>query len=282
MSLAIPDHDLLRLVQEDCPYGDITTTGLGIAAQAGRATFTATADMTAACVEDAARMLELCGCRSICRTQSGHAVARGTLLLEATGAAGDLHRAGKTAQILLELAAGIATRAAAIVAAARSANPLVAVACTRKHMPGAKRLALKAIMAGGAVPHRLGLSDSVLVFADHRVFLAGVDLADAFRLLRAHAPERRLGAEAESEDEALMLAAAGADVVQIDKATPEIVARLSAAFRTLRPRPLLAAAGGLNETNAAAFAAAGADLLVTSAPYYALPRDVKLRMSRAD
>jgi molybdenum transport protein len=78
-----------------------------------------------------------------------------------------------------------------------------------------------------------------------------------------------------------MLAAAGADVVQIDKATPECVARLSAAFRTHLPRPLLAAAGGINETNAAAFAAAGADLLVTSAPYYAMPRDVKLRMSRA-
>jgi molybdenum transport protein len=283
MSFAIPDQDLLHLVQEDAPYGDITTSGLGIAEQIGRATFTAASDMTVACVEDAARMLDLCGCRSMLHTHGGTFVPRGTLLLEATGRAGDLHRGAKTAQVLMELASGIATRAAAIVAAARSANPLISVACTRKHMPGAKRIALKAIMAGGAVPHRLGLSDSVLVFADHRVFLAdGAELADAFRQLRAHTPERRLGAEAESEDEALMLAAVGADVVQIDKATPETVARLAATFRARVPRPLLAAAGGINETNAATFAAAGADLLVTSAPYYAAPCDVKLRMSPCD
>jgi molybdenum transport protein len=147
-------------------------------------------------------------------------------------------------------------------------------------MPDAKQIALKAIMAGGAVPHRLGLSDSVLVFSDHRIFLShGIDLAEAFRALRAQAPERRLGAEADNEEEALVLAAAGADVVQIDKATPECVARLAAEFRARIPRPLLAAAGGINESNAAMFAAAGADLLVTSAPYYAAPRDVKLRMN---
>ena len=30
---------------------------------------------------------------------------------------------------------------------------------------------LKAVMAGGCIAHRLGLSDSVLVFAQHRAFL---------------------------------------------------------------------------------------------------------------
>lgn len=281
MPFAIPDSDLLGLLAEDAPYGDLTTTGLGIAALPGRATFTAAGDMTLACVEDAARLLDLAGCDSHRHAPSGAVLAAGTLFLEAEGCAGDLHRATRAAQVLLELASGIATRAAAIVAAARGANPRVTVACTRKHMPGAKAIALKAIMLGGAVPHRLGLSDSILVFANHRVFLAdGADLAAVFRALRAHGPERRLCAEAEDEAEALMLAEAGADVVQIDKAAPASVARLAAIFRTRSPRPLLAAAGGINETNAAAYAAAGADLLVTSAPYYARPCDVKLRMAR--
>jgi molybdenum transport protein len=30
---------------------------------------------------------------------------------------------------------------------------------------------LKAIMTGGCLPHRMGLSDSVLVFPQHRAFL---------------------------------------------------------------------------------------------------------------
>lgn len=282
MSFPIADAVLLGLVAEDAPYGDVTTTGLGIGGRAGRAGFSAAGDMVVACVEDAARMLKLAGCRTRRHCASGDRVAGGALLLEAEGTAGDLHRATRTAQVLLELASGMASRAAAIVAAARGANPAVSVACTRKHMPGAKPIALKAIMAGGAMAHRLGLSNSVLVFANHRAFLAGADLAAAFRGLRAHAPERRLVAEAEGEEEAMALAEAGAEEVQVDKLAPEAVARLAARLHARSPRPLLAVAGGVDEANAAAFAAAGADILVTSAPYYAPPRDVKLRIMPAD
>jgi molybdenum transport protein len=282
MSFPIADAVLLGLVAEDAPYGDVTTTGLGIAARPARAGFTAAADMVVACVEDAAHMLDLAGCRSVRHANTGEWVARGTLLLEAEGVAGDLHRATRAAQVLLELASGMASRAAAILAAARAVHPTVTVACTRKHMPGAKAIALKAIMAGGAVPHRLGLSDSVLVFANHRAFLKDADLAAAFRRLAAHAPERRLCAEADGEDDALVLAEAGAEEVQVDKLAPEAVARLAARLHARSPRPLLAVAGGVDETNAAAYAAAGADILVTSAPYYARPRDVKLRIVPAD
>jgi molybdenum transport protein len=44
------------------------------------------------------------------------------------------------------------------------------------------------------------------------------------------------------------------------------------------PRPLVAAAGGINAANAAGYARAGADVLVTSAPYTARPLDVKVTM----
>lgn len=45
------------------------------------------------------------------------------------------------------------------------------------------------------------------------------------------------------------------------------------------PRPLLAVAGGVRADNAAAYVAAGADLLVTSAPYSAPPRDIAVSFS---
>ncbi|MFN5411999.1 MAG: hypothetical protein ACK5CS_34705, partial [Bradyrhizobium sp.] len=47
------------------------------------------------------------------------------------------------------------------------------------------------------------------------------------------------------------------------------------AMAALQIRPIIAAAGGVNAQNAAAYAAAGADLLVTSAPYLARPCDVQ-------
>ncbi|TYO61677.1 hypothetical protein FXV83_37000 [Bradyrhizobium hipponense] len=44
---------------------------------------------------------------------------------------------------------------------------------------------------------------------------------------------------------------------------------------------LKAAAGGINAGNAAAYAQAGADVLVTSSPYLAKPRDVQVRILSA-
>ena len=46
---------------------------------------------------------------------------------------------------------------------------------TRKSMPGAKDLMTEAVMAGGAFPHRLGLSETVLVFDHHLTFFGGFE-----------------------------------------------------------------------------------------------------------
>lgn len=277
------DDELVRLLREDCPYGDVTTSGLGIADVPTRMRFAARASMTLAGVEQAARMLELCGAEVRIFAHSGASLEAKAPILQARGSAASLHRVYKTAQTLLEILSGTASAARALVRAAHEGAPSCRVVCTRKHMPGVKRWALAAIEAGGATPHRLGLSDSVLVFEQHRVLLeAGVSVAACVERLRAGAPERRVSIEAASVEEAIEFARAGADMVQVDKLDPSQVERVATAFASLRPRPLLAAAGGIDERNAAAFARSGADLLVTSAPYYARPRDVEVEMRRDD
>jgi molybdenum transport protein len=277
----IHDDELERILLDDCPFSDPTTEGLGVAEVAARVGLSARHDMVVCGVEEAARMFELAGAVPLVGTRSGARVRAGAPLLEATGSGGALHRSYRMAQTLMEILSGIATAARAIVEAAHSANPACRVACTRKHMPGMKRWALRAIEAGGAVPHRLSLSDYILVFNEHRVLLdRDRPLAEHFARLKASAPERRLAAEGASVEEAILLAKAGAEIVQVDKLTPEQVAAVSRELSGLSPRPLLAAAGGINASNAGSYAGAGADLLVTSAPYYAPPRDVKAEIAR--
>ena len=84
--------------------------------------------------------------------------------------------------------------------------------------------------------------------------------------------------EGDTIDEAIAIADAGADIVQLDKASAEDVAQLRRHCEARTPRPLVAAAGGINAANAADFARAGADVIVTSAPYTARPLDVKVTM----
>lgn len=278
----IDDHDLTGILQDDCPFADITTEGLGIGAVAARLRMTARHDMVLCGVEEAVRMFALSGANAHAAAASGASLAAGTLVLEADGTAAALHRTYKMAQTLMEILSGIATATRALVEAAHRANPHCRVACTRKHMPGMKRWAIRAIETGGAAPHRLGLSDYVLVFEEHRALLdAGVPLAEHLARLKRSAPERRLTVEAHGPEEALTLARAGAEVLQVDKLSPAEVAALRRELLQVAPDAILAAAGGINATNAEAYAAAGADILVTSSPYYAPPRDVKVTFSKA-
>ena len=139
----------------------------------------------------------------------------------AEGSAAQLHRAWKTAQTLVEWASGIASSAAAIVAEASG----VAVACTRKNVPGTKAMSVKAVKAGGAVMHRLGLSETLLLFAEHRLFLDEAPAQTVARLRRAQ-PEKKIVVEVGDGAEALRWAQAGADVLQLEKFSPAAVARV--------------------------------------------------------
>ena len=117
-------------------------------------------------------------------------------MLVAEGPAGAIHAVYKTAQNIMEYGCGIAGRAAAMTAAAHAVNPDCHVMVTHKHFPGTKTLSLAAALAGGAVVHRTGLSDSVLIFDQHRVFCRDVPVA-IFHAKRA-APERKIAVEAVS------------------------------------------------------------------------------------
>lgn len=271
--IVLPDSALDALLAQDVPYGDLTTDSLGLADRPAAMRFSARGAMVLAATEEAARLIEKAGGRVTRFDPSGTAVEAGAVFLEADGPAGALHRAWKVAQTLTEYASGIATRARRIVDAA----PGVTVACTRKNFPGAKDISIKAVMAGGAVMHRMGLSETLLVFPEHRAFLPGPPEA-WIAALRRKAPEKKIVVEAGSVEEAVALAKAGADVIQLEKLPPEAARAVIEATRGLTPAPVVAPAGGVTEANAPAYAAAGCRLLVTSAPFFGQPADVKVTL----
>ena len=280
MPFPIPDDRLQAMLREDAPYGDLTTRGLAIGDHRGKAVFRTRETITLACIEEAERLMLLAGCTAARRlAATGAQVEAGADLMVAEGDAASLHRGMKVAQTLMEIASGIATGARRILLAARDGRAGIAVACTRKHLPGAKDVMLKAIMAGGCVPHRLGLSESVLVFAQHRAFLGRTPPHVWLAALRASQPERKIAIEAESVDQAVWFAGAGIDLLQLDKLAPEQVAEAVRAIAAMPKRPLVVVAGGVTVANAAAYAAAGADLLVTSAPYAAPPADIGVSLT---
>lgn len=275
----IPDAEIDRWLAEDVPFGDLTTHALGIGERPGRMVFAARDAMVVVASEEAARLLVRVGCTVGERRPSGCTADAGAPLLVAEGPAAALLAGWKVAQTLMEYASGIATVARRLVEIARAVNPAVVVACTRKTFPGTKAISLKAILAAGAVPHRLGLSETVLVFPEHRAFLAGESQSSALARLKVACPERKTVVEVDSLDDAVSAARAGADVVQLEKLPPETVAAIVARLADTAPHAKVAAAGGVKPANAADYARAGAHILVTSAPYFAPPADIKVSIS---
>ncbi len=271
----LSDQELHQLITEDVPFGDLTTDSLGISAAPGRLRFFARDPMVVCGVEEAVRLLQLCGAQAEGVTPSGSEASTETLLLEAAGGAGALHRGWKVAQTLVEWCSGMATGAAEILAAARRGHPDALVAGTRKNAPGSRRLAVKAFRAGGAIMHRNGLSETLLVFAEHRLFLGGERPQETIRRLRRQCPEKRVVVEVATPEEALQWA--DADVLQLERFAPEAVAEVTAALAARGAETIVAATGGINAGNAEAYARAGARLLVTTAPHLAPPRDVQVR-----
>lgn len=268
----LDDNLLIRLLDDDAALGDLTTEALGIGRHPGRFEFRARQSMHVSGVEEALRMCHLSEIHTESSTQSGNVLAPNQLILTGEGTAEVLHRVWKAAQILIEWSSGISSLTAEIVSAAKG----VPVACTRKNAPGTKALSIRAVRAGGASMHRLGLSETLLVFPEHRLFLDEPLEATVTRL-RSREPEKKIVVEVADLATAIEWANAGADVLQLEKFSPEAVLACRNALQKTQHRPLLAAAGGINTANAAAYADAGADLLVTSAPFSAPPRDVAVR-----
>lgn len=275
----ISDAELDRLLLEDIAYGDLTTRALDIGKQIGQISFSRQQAGRVSGVAIAVRLLQKLMLEVVVNVQDGEDVTAGTVLMTATGTADRLHQGWKVVQNVLEWSCGVAQYMAQMVTTAQNINPLVQIACTRKSIPGTKSLAIAAVIDGGGILHRAGTAESVLLFANHRRFYVEPDnWGRMIARLKQAAPEKKVIVEADTIEEALAALEAQADIVQLDKFTPEQFATVLPHARLLAPMSMLSAAGGITLLNIADYVRAGAQLLVTSAPYYAPPVDIKVRL----
>jgi molybdenum transport protein len=279
----VSDSYLDQLIAEDVPYLDLTTHLLGIDGTPARIGYLTREDCVLCGSEEVARILERLGAAVGTARPSGTSLEAGEVFLEASGAAGVLHAGWKVGLNILDHCSAVATRTRRMVTRAHEVAPGLPILTTRKSMPGTKPLVTKAVVCGGALPHRLGLSETVLIFDNHTAFTGGFEgLLERLPAICAASCEKKVFVEADAE-QARRLAAAGTDAgvdgVQFDKLTPAELASLVPELRALNGRLTLIAAGGINEDNVAAYAATGVDGLATTAPFAAKPLDMTARIT---
>ena len=276
--LRMSDARVESFVAEDVPYVDLTCAVLGIGEEPGEMEYYTREECVLAGGEVARRVMGKLGCQVVSCRQDGERVAAGETFMVVRGRALDLHAAWKVCLNLFDHLSAVATKTRAMVDAAHAANPRCEVLTTRKSMTGAKDLLTSAVMAGGAFPHRLGLSETILVFDHHLTFFGGFDaFVEQLPAIKSRCIEKKLFVEADAE-RARVLARAGVDGIQFDKVPAIDLGPLVRELRAIDPHLTLIAAGGVNPGNAGAYAACGVDGLATTAPFAAKPLDMSVRM----
>lgn len=272
-------YDLEKLLEDDMPYFDLTTHVCGIENQPGVLRYITREATTLACVEDAKKLFEMLGAQATLYHHSGEQVQEGTLFLEIEANGAILHQGWRAALNLLEHASGIATKTAKFIQKAKKVNKNIVIATTRKNFPGLKKMSIKAVVSGGALPHRLGLSETILIFDEHISFMGGMEVfLKKFQEIKDSSAEKKVVVEAHNEKNALLLAGHGVDVLQLDKFKPELLQTLVPQLRELNPRITVIAAGGINMTNVEVYAGCGVDVIATSSLFFTQPADIKAQL----
>jgi len=271
------------LLHQDVPAFDLTTHWLEIGKRPSRMVYTTRQSGVVSGLAAIATLVVSLGVDIVMTRQDGDRVLPGDPLLDVRGPAQALHSLWKTGLNLLEFGSGVATRTRLLVDRATEVNPHCGVFTTRKMIPGSRPWAIQAVLDGGGMPHRLGLSETILIFDQHKVFFSSAEAVVVFvRSSRHRVCEKKVFVEVSSLEEASAYAGAGVDGLQFDKVAPEVLTGWVTTLRSQGYRGVLIATGGVNADNVGAYAATGVDGVATSWVYQGASLDIGTSLKPID
>jgi len=253
-----PISYLLRFIEEDAPFGDVTSEAVIPEGIRARAVVIAKQDGIIAGVEEAKALFEHFGVKVSVKKRDGEEAKKGDVILELEGDARAILLVERTALNVMGRMSGIATEVRRLVEKVKPVNPKVRVAGTRKSL--LKPLDKRAIIIGGGEPHRFSLSDAILIKDNH---LALVPLEEAIKRAKSFSVYKVVEVEVESLEDAIKAARAGADVVMLDNMTPEEIAETVEALKRegLRDRVKIEVSGGITPENIEEYAKLDVDVI---------------------
>jgi nicotinate-nucleotide pyrophosphorylase (carboxylating) len=210
---------LLSFIEEDAPFGDVTSEAL-IDDIRCRAIITAREGGVIAGLIEAAALFRHCGAAVVDHSVDGSEVAAGTIVMSLEGPARGILLVERTALNIVGRMSGIATQTRKLSSLLLSAGCSCRISATRKTAPGLRLLDKKAVLLGGGDPHRMSLSDGILIKDNH---LALVPLGIAIQRVKERSCYRKVEVEVSAPADALSAAKAGADILLLDNMTPALV-----------------------------------------------------------
>jgi nicotinate-nucleotide pyrophosphorylase (carboxylating) len=250
---------LLHFIEEDAPFGDVTSTAV-IPDISCKAIIRAEQPGVIAGIKEVSLLFSHFGVSVQSLIQDGDMVGRGDSLLLLNGDAKKILLVERTALNIIGRMSGIATETKKITNIVSAINPACRVAATRKTCPGFQVLDKKAVMIGGGDPHRMNLSDGILIKDNHLVL---VPLLTAIQAAKKVSAYTKVEVEVESPDDAVSASKAGADIIMLDNMSPEKITQTINILKrqSLRDHIIIEISGGINEEKLPEYAALDVDVI---------------------
>jgi nicotinate-nucleotide pyrophosphorylase (carboxylating) len=259
MNGMVPIRYLVRFIEEDSPFGDVTSDAI-IPDITCRAVIRAEQEGIIAGIEEASALFMHFGIVAEPGKQDGNNVIPHDIVLSLAGNAKGILLVERTALNIIGRMSGIATQTRKLADMGSAINPRCRIASTRKTCPGLRALDKKAVQLGGGDPHRMSLSDGILIKDNHLVL---VPLTEAIRSAKAVSAYRKIEVEVETYQDALAAAKEGADIILLDNMTPRRVRETLAGLKRagLRERVIIELSGGIDETTLPEYTALDIDVI---------------------
>lgn len=251
------DRVIKMSLEEDMPFGDITTENIISEDSVSKARFIAKESGIVAGLPVAERTFYLIDQRvrfQILKPE-GSLVEKGDVIATVEGPTIAILEGERTALNLLQRLSGVATRTHKLVVLIEGTS--AHVVDTRKTTPGLRYLEKYAVRIGGGQNHRFSLSDGVLIKDNHIAAAGGVHAAVS--AVRGKIPHT-IRIEVETENLTMVQEAldAGADIIMLDNMNNEQMAQ---AVKLIAGRALVEASGDIDEERIRGVADTGVDII---------------------
>ncbi len=252
-----PKKELARFLAEDIGRGDITSNLLP--RKKINARIISRQDGIIAGVNYSKEIFSSKGCQVRIIKKDGNKIKPNQTIIEISGSAQSILSCERTALNLLSRMSGIATKTKKLVEKINAVNPRVKLYATRKTAPGLRFFDKEAVKIGGGEKHRMTLNDMVMIKDNHLAMISSIPRI----IFKARKKYKKIEVEVENQEEALLAASAGANIIMLDNFTPkDIINTINKLKKTkLRKQVKLEASGGINEKNIGTYAKTGIDMI---------------------
>jgi nicotinate-nucleotide pyrophosphorylase (carboxylating) len=274
-----------QALQEDAPFGDMTTQAIVPPTVRGVGIFVAKSSGVICGLPIAQRTFTLLDetVQFHPRCNDGDVVVAGSVIAEVEGKLQALLTGERVALNFLQRLSGIATLTRQFVE--KAAPYGVHIADTRKTTPTLRWLEKYAVRCGGGINHRFSLSDGVLI-KDNHIRAAG-SLTEAVRRVRQNAHHLlRVEVEVQNLEQVREALECGVDALLLDNFRLEELQEAVDLVRAWseqmgQPRPILEVSGGVTLESVEAIAQMGVDIISVGALTHSAPAlDISMEITQ--